>query len=220
MQAGALAAYQEALSHAHPLSIRTTDGRTIGLDVRRWLAPVDAVDRTVLDRCHGPTLDVGCGPGRFVTALAAAGHIALGVDIAAAAVDLTTSGGAPALLRSVFDRVPGEGRWSTVLLMDGNIGIDADPARLLGRLRNVLAPDGRVLIETEPDAAVDDRVTVRFWLPATRQCVGPQFRWALVGQDALLTYATSVGYTCSETWSSDGRSFACLVRRSRITRRA
>lgn len=220
MRAGALDAYQDSLSRGIPLSIRTVDGRTIGLDVRRWLAPVSAVDRTVLDRCEGPTLDVGCGPGRFVTALAEAGHIALGVDIADAAVDLTTRGGAAALLRSVFDRVPGEGRWSTVLLMDGNIGIDADPARLLCRLREVLAPGGRLLVETDPDDGLDDSIAVRFWLPETGRSVGPEFRWALVGRQALSAYAMSAGYACSEIWSLDGRSFASLRRLSRNTRRA
>ncbi len=212
MRAGALDAYQDSLSRAQPLSIRTADGRTIGLNLQRWLAPVDSVDQTVLDRCVGPTLDVGCGPGRFVMGLAAAGHIALGVDIAEAAVDLTTRGGAAALLRNVFDRVPGEGRWSTVLLMDGNVGIDADPARLLRRLRGVLSPGGRLLIETDEDVAVDDRITVRFWWPDARRAVGPEFHWALVGRDALEAYATSAGYTCSETWSSGGRSFTCLLR--------
>ena len=41
--------------------------------------------------------------------------------------------GGPALVRSVFETLPGEGRWDTVLLMDGNIGIGGDPAALLGR---------------------------------------------------------------------------------------
>jgi SAM-dependent methyltransferase len=212
MHTGALAAYQDSLRDAQPLSIRTADGRTVGLDIARWLAPVDDVDRTVLRRCHGPTLDVGCGPGRFAAALATAGRIVLGVDIAESAIELTTRSGAAALLRSVFDRVPAEGRWATALLMDGNIGIDGDPARLLARLRGVLAPGGQLLVEVEPDASVDDRITVRFWLPDVGRAVGPQFAWALVGQDALLRDATSAGYTCGEIWSSGGRSFARLLR--------
>ena len=41
-----------------------------------------AADEAVLDRAQAPVLDVGCGPGRHVLALARRGHLALGVDIA------------------------------------------------------------------------------------------------------------------------------------------
>ena len=37
--------------------------------------------------------------------------------------------------RDVFDPLPGEGRWETALLADGNIGIGGDPVALLRRLR-------------------------------------------------------------------------------------
>ena len=138
-----------ALSAADPLSVVTSDGRHVPLDVRRWHAPVDAADESVLAACRPPVLDVGCGPGRFVGELSARGIPALGVDIAAPAVALTRRKGAPAVLRNAFAPLPGEGRWPTILLMDGNVGIGGDPARLLRRLASALAAQGRLIVEAD-----------------------------------------------------------------------
>ena len=162
MRTGALLPYERALLSAEPLSLQTVDGRRLGLDIARWLAPVDAADETVLARCVGPTLDVGCGPGRFVRALGVRGVPSLGVDIASTAVAMNVLRGDAALLRSVFARVPGEGRWPVVLVMDGNIGIGGDPRRLLARLADVAGADGRVLVEADPDRSCDECVEVRF----------------------------------------------------------
>ena len=59
---------------------------TITFDLARWAGPIDDADATVLDRCVAPVLDIGCGPGRFVLALAERGQAALGVDITGTAV--------------------------------------------------------------------------------------------------------------------------------------
>ncbi|UFR00777.1 class I SAM-dependent methyltransferase [Streptomyces sp. Go40/10] len=135
-----------------PLFLRRTDGWLLPLEVERWCARADAVDRAVLDRCEGAVLDVGCGPGRLVAELAARGRTVLGIDVSAAAVDHTVRTGGQALRRSVFDPLPGEGRWGTVLLMDGNIGIGGDPRALLDRVARLLRPGGLLIAET---AAVD-----------------------------------------------------------------
>jgi SAM-dependent methyltransferase len=209
MEAGALAPYERALRERGPLGLRTVDGKLVMLDVARWLASPDAADDSVLDRCRGPVLDVGCGPGRLVTALNARGTAALGVDIAETAVAVTRGQGMPALLRDVFADLPGEGRWPTVLLMDGNIGIGGDPARLLARVRGLLATGGRVFVETHPDDAAHDVLDVRFTVDG--EPVGPCFGWAHVGRDALARYAGAVGYALEEGWSSDGRVFVALT---------
>jgi SAM-dependent methyltransferase len=210
MQAGALQPYEWSLMTADRLGLHTEDGRVLSLDVHRWLAPADAADHTVLERCTSPTLDVGCGPGRFVAALNAAGIAALGLDIADTAVSLTRHRGVPAVLRSVFGQVPGEGRWPTVLLMDGNIGIGGDPARLLRRVRQLLAPGGRVLAETHPDRDIDERLTVRFGQRG--RTLGPPFGWAHVGELALCAGADAAGYVVDEVWSAGGRTFVALRR--------
>lgn len=210
MEIGALAPYESALRTRGPLGLRTDDGRVVALDVVRWLAEADHSDDSVLTRVRGPVLDVGCGPGRFVSSLNRRGIAALGVDIAETAVALTRGQGLPALLRSVFSELPGEGRWPTVLLMDGNIGIGGDPLRLLERIRSLLAPGGTLIVETDPDRAADDLLEVRF--TEGGQAVGPPFDWANVGRDALTCYAERCDYEIGELWSSEGRSFTVLVR--------
>ncbi|HEY3714613.1 MAG TPA: class I SAM-dependent methyltransferase [Jatrophihabitantaceae bacterium] len=177
---------------------------TITLDLVRWAGPIDDADQTVLARCVPPVLDVGCGPGRFVLALAERGQAALGVDITPAAVHLTRRRGGPALHRDVFARTPGEGRWPTALLMDGNVGIGGDAVRLLCRIRALLTGEGRLLVEAHPDRATDRRSSVRF----TRD--GDAFPWAEIGLDALRRDADLAGYTVGELWSVDGRSFVLL----------
>jgi hypothetical protein len=90
--------------------------------------------------------------------------------------------GAPALRRSVFDPLPGQGRWATVLLADGNVGIGGLPGRLLHRCAQLLAPGGQILIEAEP-GNIDEQQTA--WLEHPDGRRGPDFPWARMGTEAL-----------------------------------
>ena len=213
MEPGALAPYESALvaDSGPTLALHAADGTVVALEVARWLAPTDACDETVLDRCAGPVLDVGCGPGRFVSALTERGVAALGVDIAETAVALARRKGLAAMVRSVFSDLPGEGRWPTVLLMDGNIGIGGDPARLLRRISRLLAPGGRLIVETPDGIEYDEVLDVRF--TEHGRPVGPVFTWARVGTAALAGYAEANGYSVGESWAGDGRRFTVLVPR-------
>ncbi|MCG8924890.1 class I SAM-dependent methyltransferase [Lentzea sp. CC55] len=120
------------------------------LSVARWHADATGGDSVLLDACTGPTLDVGCGPGRLVTALRSRHVEVLGVDVSPEAVRRTTARGGAALHRDVFGPLPGEGRWHHVLLADGNIGIGGDPEALLRRVHRLLRPAGTVVAEVEP----------------------------------------------------------------------
>ena len=113
------------------------DGRTLELDVRRWMAPADQVDEALLDRAIGPVLDVGCGPGRHVSSLLGRGTVAMGIDTSPTAVRLARERGARVAHQSVFDAVPDAGMWRCALLLDGSIGIGGDPEGLLRAGRRV-----------------------------------------------------------------------------------
>ncbi|MFE6287473.1 methyltransferase domain-containing protein [Streptomyces sp. NPDC057877] len=210
--------YSEALRAGRgPLFLERADGWLLPLDVERWCAAADPVDLAVLDRCEGAVLDVGCGPGRLVAALVARRRRALGIDVSEAAVAHTVRHGGRALRRSVFDPLPGEGRWGTALLMDGNIGIGGDPLALLDRLTALVARDGLLIAETAP-SDIDERVHVQVvHLAAAHRTAGTPFPWARVGTPALLRHARRAGWRAVDQWSAGGRCFAALRNRATNT---
>jgi glycosyltransferase A (GT-A) superfamily protein (DUF2064 family)/SAM-dependent methyltransferase len=184
----------------------------VSLAADRWDRPLDHGDDAVLSRCApGPVLDIGCGPGRVVKTLTQQGVACLGIDIAPMAVSTATSRGGMALLRDVFDDVPGQGRWPVALLLDGNVGLGGSPAALLSRVRELLRQDGVVLVEHDPEADREERLTAR--LVDASGSSGPDFAWAVVGLDPLLAAAAQAGLLVTETWSAAGRGFASLQRR-------
>jgi SAM-dependent methyltransferase len=205
--------YSDALRTGQgPLFLRRADGWLLPLEVERWCADADAADLEVLRRCEGAVLDVGCGPGRLVAALGERGLRALGIDVSEAAVARTVRLGGQALCRSVFDALPGEGRWGTVLLIDGNIGIGGDPRALLDRMAQLLSAGGLLIAETVPDLDLDERVRVH--VTDARGACGTPFPWARLGTPALLRYAERAGWRAVDQWTAGGRSFAALRSRS------
>ncbi|WP_202866102.1 DUF2064 domain-containing protein [Kribbella turkmenica] len=195
-----------------------TDGRTVPelSEVDRWRAPADAVDRIALSRCEGPVLDIGCGPGRIVTALAEQGIAALGVDISAHAVRLTTDRGAAALRRAVQEPLPGEGRWGSVLLMDGNIGIGGAPGVLLQRCAELVRPNGVVLVEVDPDDSLDDTGEIVLRSPNGRR--SRPLPWARVGGRAVIRDARAAGLLATEDWRTGDRAFLTFRRAAELVR--
>jgi SAM-dependent methyltransferase len=202
-------------ARAAALRLRGADGRVLSLPSDQWAGPPTEVDHRVLARADGPVLDVGCGPGRHLVALARAGVVTLGIDVSPPAVTLARARGAAVLHRSVFERVPGAGRWGTALLLDGNIGIGGDPALLLRRVATLLRPGGRILAELASGASGNTTGPVRL---ETSLGAGPWFGWTTVGEEALervLPDALAV----RETWADSGRCFARLDLRRPVTAR-
>ena len=198
--------YEHALAGTAWPVIEHADGSRTPLQVDSWLH-VRPGDASIVDRCSGPTLDVGSGPGRLTVALAECGIPALGIDVTPYAVHLARAAGALTLLRDVFGRVPGAGRWMTVLLADGNIGIGGDPVVLLRRASELLTPRGQALIEVQPPGSALRREQIRLRHGSQTSA---WFPWAYVGVDQIAELARNAGLSAAETWSADGRWFTSL----------
>jgi len=177
----------------------------LDVPVERWFSPADDVEHAALARATGPVLDVGCGPGRHLVALHQRGVFALGIDISPPLLDTARRLGMNVLERSVFGRIPGAGRWATVLLFDGNVGIGGDPVALLGRLVTLLRPGGRIIAESEPDDGPARVVRVRAESAAG---AGPWFPWTTVGPARLEAVVAGAGLHVRSCWTAGGRRFA------------
>jgi len=189
--------------------LRLADGRSEHLPIDRWLAPADAVDEEILADTEAPVLDLGCGPGRHLAALRAAGKRGLGVDLSPVAVRLARDRGAHAINGSLWSQVPSAGSWRTILLLDGNIGIGGAPILLLRRAGELLARGGSILVETDPPGTPTHRIRVRLEAPGV---VSEWFRWARVGVDGVDEIAATAGFIADGVRSLAGRTFVTLRR--------
>lgn len=204
--------YDEALT-GERCWLRHDDGSVHGLAVRRWLGGHKSdrgFDDEMVGMCDGPTLDLGCGPGRMVSHLVRRGVPALGVDQSATAIELARRNGAPALRRDLFDPLPGTGRWSTVLLADGNVGIGGDPLRMLRRAGELLRAGGRCVAEFDQDVKGIETRWVRL---ESARTIGPWFRWASVGLDGARKLADDLGLSITATQPTGRRVLATLAAR-------
>ena len=189
----------------HPCVFSGPGVHRLDVPAGSWTGSISG-DVSLLDLCVGPTLDVGCGPGRLTRLLAERGEIVLGIDVVPEAIWQTRHRGVVAILRDVFERVPAEGRWQTVLLADGNIGIGGDPVRLLRRIAQLLAPGGRVVADVAPPGT---------GLRSGEVCLSAggltsePFPWAVVGADAVDDVAAEAGFT-AELRSADDR-WVCVL---------
>lgn len=193
------------------LVLRDDAGERLTLHPDRWHSSPSAGERRLLAALDAPVLDVGCGPGRITEALAKHGVMALGVDPAPAAAALARSKGCPVLQRSVFDRLPGERRWGTVLLLDGNLGIGGDPRRLLHRCGALVRPGGSIVVEVEAPGTRSRSCRARLERNGER---GPWFAWAVVGVGAIDQVASDTGLAVRSIESFEHRWIAVLQRKS------
>lgn len=198
---------------AHPVNaapvLRRDDGHILDDACERWFAPASAGERSLLESLPGPILDVGCGPGRIVVACAEVGIPALGIDSASGAITATRRRGGTALLRSIFDPLPAEGRWGSAVLADGNIGIGADPVRLLRRLAAVVRPGGLVVAEVNAPGEGIRRHRVRI---ERARVASAWFPWVTVSADAMSGLADQADLEHTDMHLVEGRWFVVLTR--------
>lgn len=199
--------YSGALREGHRLEAVYPDGTRIAVPVDDWRGPLLPGDASVLDRCAGATLDVGCGPGRLTTALRSRGVAAVGIDVNGDAVRLAREAGALAHRCSVFGPVPRAGEWDTALLVDGNIGIGGVPVALLRRVAGLIGALGQALVEVEGPMGSSRRTRLRL---ASGRRVSRPFPWAHLALRDVEGAAALAGMRLDETWQSADRWFVAL----------
>lgn len=188
---------------------RSTPNGSEPLDVSAWLDDAAGADDILLSRCQGPVLDVGCGPGRLVAELNARGIVALGVDVSRQAFALSAARGACVLRRNVAERLPLEGRWGTIILADGNIGIGGDVDRLLARCHSLLRPGGLLIVDADCED-VDVRDHVVFHDDAGH--VSHPVAWSRIGARGLNRHAARCGFCETEVWFAGHRRTIVVLR--------
>ncbi len=112
--------------------------------------------------------------------------------------------GARAIVGSIFEEVPLIGRWESALLLDGNIGIGGRPDRLLRRIRELLAPDGRIVVELAAPWHSTVRTRVRL---ETVRGASDWFDWAAVSSADAEQLLDGAGLVVAERWHERDRWF-------------
>lgn len=194
---------------------RNQHGHRRELPMARWMGgpettPQDRLaDEHVLGHCSSrPTLELGCGPGRFIASLQQRGLPALGVDSSAAAVEMTRRRGGTAIRRDLFAQLPAEGSWEQILITDGNIGIGGNPVRTLRRAADLLAQGGIVIVEIDPPATAFCYELLRW---ETEQHLGHWFPWSRMGAGALGVIAHAAGFIVNQVVEIHDRVIAVLI---------
>ena len=190
----------------------------VTFNVLDWCSEASALELNLLQGLQGPVLDIGCGPGRMLSAARSLGMSALGIDTSAEAVGLARGRGTRALRQSVFSPVPQAGNWGSALLLDGNIGIGGNVGRLLRRCRQLIARRGTLLVEVDPDDDID--TAYQGVLQDRDGNRSEPFAWARTGRLGLEARASDAGWTPGPAEHFQGRVFCRLSPVSDIARPA
>jgi SAM-dependent methyltransferase len=184
------------------------DGTTMDLDVGRYADEPPKEELELLGHVGGPVIDVGCGAGRHVLALLRRRVSALGIDPSPQAAAIASIRGAPVLQRSIFDPLPGVGRWESALLFDGNIGIGGSPLFLLARIRALLRRGGTLIAELSAPHIPSRSMRVRIVVSGE---FSRWFDWSVVSAADVRAVAQEAGFSVQSVRNAGDRWFAVLV---------
>jgi SAM-dependent methyltransferase len=128
--------------------------------------------RRAIETFGQPALDLGCGTGRLLIPLAAAGFDVDGVDVSADMLDWARrnaegAGVSPGLHRQAMHKLDLDRRYRTIYCCD-SLGIGGDRANDLEALKRAkahLEPGGALVFSIEPFYSEDDPARFARWLP-------------------------------------------------------
>jgi GAF domain-containing protein len=217
--------------HVAAVTLERDDGLVHELALDDYLATGFRPVEQPLERLvFGRVLDAGCGAGRHALTLQPRGHPLTALDASPGAVDVARAGGvadvrhmditAPSLPTCAFD---------TQLLLGSGVGSDLSSFEgLLGKLFELAAPGGRLLVTQRDVLQTSDEahlryhdwnrqrgryvghITLRFWHAGR---AGPWFDILHVRPDDLSGLAQRAGWHVTGLWPAGDLYAAALEKR-------
>ena len=178
-------------------------------DLFRSLEDMPRLEQVALEKAQGRILDVGAGSGCHSLALLKMGKTATAVDISPLSVQVMLERGVPARQVNFYDPSFDEKFDTVLMLMNGTgiIGNLDNIGKFFERLKEVLAPDGCVLIDSsdlrylfeEEDGSLmidlaDDYYGQLDYQMQYKSVVGEPFDWLYLDFNTLAYYAEENGF--------------------------
>jgi SAM-dependent methyltransferase len=167
------------------------------------------LEQVALEKAEGRILDVGAGSGCHCVALAEMGKSCTAIDISGLSVEVMKEKGVDARCIDLFDE-SFVGQYDTILMLmngTGIIGRLENMQKFFMRMKHLLAPGGRILIDSsdlrylfeEEDGSLmidlaDDYYGLVDFQMEYNKVLGEPFDWLYVDFDTLSLYAEQNGF--------------------------
>ena len=167
------------------------------------------LEQIALEQAEGRILDVGAGSGCHCVALAEMGKSCTAIDISELSVEVMKEKGVDARCIDLFDE-NFVGQYDTILMLmngTGIIGRLENMQKFFIRMKHLLAPGGRILIDSsdlrylfeEEDGSLmidlaDDYYGLVDFQMEYNKVLGEPFDWLYVDFDTLSLYAEQNGF--------------------------
>ena len=167
------------------------------------------LEQIALEQAEGRILDVGAGSGCHCVALAEMGKSCTAIDISGLSVEVMKEKGVDARCIDLFDE-SFVGQYDTILMLmngTGIIGRLENMQKFFIRMKHLLAPGGRILIDSsdlrylfeEEDGSLmidlaDDYYGLVDFQMEYNKVLGEPFDWLYVDFDTLSLYAEQNGF--------------------------
>ena len=167
------------------------------------------LEQIALEQAEGRILDVGAGSGCHCVALAEMGKSCTAIDISGLSVEVMKEKGVDARCINLFDE-SFVGQYDTILMLmngTGIIGRLENMQKFFIRMKHLLAPGGRILIDSsdlrylfeEEDGSLmidlaDDYYGLADFQMEYNKVLGEPFDWLYVDFDTLSLYAEQNGF--------------------------
>lgn len=176
----------------------------------RGFEQMPAIEKVALEMAHGDILDVGAAAGCHSLALAEMGKSSVAIDISPLSVSVMRERGVDAHLVDFYDE-SFSGRFDTVLMLMNGTGIIGNVYNIpafFSRLRQLLKPDGTVLVDSsdlrylfeEEDGSLmidlaDDYYGQLDYQMEYKDVLGETFDWLYLDYETLAFYAEENGFS-------------------------